>query len=408
MEIERQNNKTVRNTAFAFIILMGVVSLFSDITHEGASSIIGAYLSLAGASASTIGFVSGLGVFVGYSLRLLTGFLSDKTKKYWLITIIGYVIDVFGVPLLALVPQGGWKIACAIIIIQKMGKALKKPAKNTMISFAASQCGQGKGFAIGEFIDQLGAFLGPFFLFLVLLLKKGGDTFSSYSFGFALLGIPAVVTVVLLLFARKKYPHPEEFENSTESGKNFKLKRSFVFYLGAISLVAFGCIDFPLITLHTVNKAYLTDEALPLVYSGAMAVDAFAALFFGRMYDKFGIKALILSTVLAAPFSVLVFLGGNIYLLFAGVALWGIGMGAQESILKAAVSEIVSKEKRSTGFGIFETVFGVFWFLGSWLTGFLYDVNIIWLVVVSVSAELLALPMFYMTSIFAKKEKTAA
>ena len=89
--------------AMAFILLFSVVSLLSDMTHEGAASIRGAYLSLLGASAATIGFVSGFGELVGYSLRFLFGKLADKTKRYWLLTIIGYTVDVLAVPALALV-----------------------------------------------------------------------------------------------------------------------------------------------------------------------------------------------------------------------------------------------------------------------------------------------------------------
>ncbi len=154
---------------------MGIVSLFSDMTHEGAASILGAYLSLAGASAAAIGFVSGLGEMIGYSLRLVTGWLTDRTKKYWPMTILGYVIDSMAIPALALVPRGGWIWACALIVLQRTGKAVKKPAKDTLLSFAATQTGAGKSFAIQEFLDQIGAFLGPVILFLVMLLKQSED-----------------------------------------------------------------------------------------------------------------------------------------------------------------------------------------------------------------------------------------
>jgi MFS family permease len=400
--------KQLRNSALAFIILMGVVSLFSDMTHEGANSIVGVYLSLSGASAAAIGFVTGLGVFVGYSLRLLTGFIADKTKKYWLLTVVGYIIDVLAIPALALVPNGGWIAACIIMVIQRTGKALKKPAKNTLVSFAASQYGQGKSFALLELMDQFGAFLGPLIVFAVLLLKNNGDLFSAYSLCFAVLGIPAIITIVLLLFAKKAYPHPEEFEKENGNKEKFRIKKSFVLYTAGISLVAFGFVDFPLITLHTAKYALISNDTLPLLYSGAMALDAISALFFGKIFDKYGIKVLMLSTVLAAPFAALVFFADSSWLLFAGVALWGIGMGAQESILKATVSTIVPKENRSAGFGIFETVFGLFWFLGSWLTGALYDISILWLVIVSVAVQVVAIPVFYMTARAFQKEKIMA
>ena len=198
--------------AMAFIVLFGIVSLFSDMTHEGASSIRGAYLALLGASAGTIGFISGLGELVGYSMRYVFGKLTDKSKHYWPMTIAGYVLDVLAVPALALVGDHGWIWACALLVIQRMGKAIKKPAKDTIMSFAASQEGVGKSFGIQEVLDQIGAFLGPVLLYVVMLLKTDGTTFQVYATCFAVLAIPGAITLILLLVTRRKFPTPYHFE----------------------------------------------------------------------------------------------------------------------------------------------------------------------------------------------------
>ena len=393
--LEDRREQSVKKAALSFIVLMGVVSLFSDMTHEGARSILGAYLGLTGASAAAIGFVSGLGELVGYSLRLFTGILADKTKKYWTLTVWGYVVDVLAIPALALVPRGGWIWACALIILERAAKAVKKPAKDTLLSFAATRTGVGKSFALQEFLDQLGAFLGPMVLFLVLLLKQGGDEYTRYALCFAVLGIPALVAIALLLTARRKFPDPEAFE-PTPAGPapKFRMNRAFLFYIVAISLFALGFLDFTIITLHTARAGLLSETALPLLYAGAMVVDAFSALLFGWLYDKFGVRVLMLSAALAAPFSVLIFLTDSRAALFLGVALWGVGMGAQESILKAAVTTLVPKQSRSAGFGVFQTAFGAAWFLGSWLMGALYDRSALAMVIFSVAAQLLAIPFY--------------
>ena len=197
--------------AMVFIVLFGIVSLFSDMTHEGASSILGAYLALLGASAGTIGFISGLGELVGYSMRYVFGKLTDKSKHYWPMTIAGYVLDVLAVPALALVGDHGWIWACALLVIQRMGKAIKKPAKDTIMSFAASQEGVGRSFGIQEVLDQIGAFAGPVLLYLVMLFQTDGTTFAVYSRCFAVLAIPGAITILLLLFTRIKFPNPERF-----------------------------------------------------------------------------------------------------------------------------------------------------------------------------------------------------
>lgn len=392
-----KDKTSIKKVAFAFVLLMGIVSLFSDMTHEGAASILGAYLSLAGASAAAIGFVSGLGEMIGYSLRLVIGWLTDKTKKYWPMTIIGYVIDCMAIPTLALVPKGGWIWACILIVIQRTGKAIKKPAKDTLLSFAASQTGAGKSFAIQEFLDQIGAFLGPVVLFAVVLLKKNEDLFSVYSICFAILGIPAILTIVLLFIAKRRYPEPEKFELPPKEVQPFRMNRFFLLYIVAISLFAFGFLDFTIITMHTVKVSLIPENMLSLLYAGAMAVDAFSALFFGWLFDKRGIKVLILSTLIAAPFALFIFSMTARWALFLGVVLWGVGMGAQESILKAAVTSIMPKQNRSAGFGIFQTAFGVCWFLGSWLMGALYDVSPVWLAIFSVIMQLAAIPFFWLS-----------
>ena len=400
-----KDNKKL-TSSLIFIILFGIVSLFSDMTHEGASSLRGVYLSLLGASAGTIGFISGLGELVGYSLRYFFGKLTDKTHKYWEMTIFGYVLDILAVPALALVGSDGWIYACGLLVIQRMGKAIKKPAKDTIMSFAASQEGAGKSFAIQEMLDQIGAFLGPFFLYVVMLFKTEGTTFEIYSRCFAYLAIPGAITLILLLYTKKRFPNPEHFEPEPKEYIPFKMKDSFIFYIIGISLFSFGFIDYSLIIMHvSKNLNALTNgvgiinmETIPLIYAGAMLVDAISALIFGIMYDRNGVKALVVSTIISAPFSLFVFGFNNIYSVLLGIILWGVGMGAQESILKAAVTSAVPKSSRATGYGIFEMSFGVFWFLGSWLLGVLYDINITSLIIVSMMTQLLSIPFYFKAS----------
>lgn len=403
--MNKQRNKKI-SSAMIFIILFGIVSLFSDMTHEGASSIRGAYLSLLGASAGAIGFVSGLGELVGYSMRYVFGRLTDKTKQYWSMTIAGYILDVLAVPALALVGEHGWVAACGLLIVQRMGKAIKKPAKDTIMSFAASREGVGKSFGIQEVLDQIGAFLGPMLLYLVMLLKTEGSTFKIYSTCFAVLAVPGAITIILLLATKHYFPNPEQFEPEEKEFVPFKMKKEFVFYIAGISLFAFGFIDYSLIIMH-VSKTYaglgaqlaktsslVNGGTLPLLYAGAMLVDAAAALIFGLMYDKNGVRALAISTIISAPFAIFVFGMNSVPALLFGIALWGVGMGAQESILKAAVTKMVPKSSRATGYGVFECSFGVFWFLGSWLLGVLYDISIPAMIAVSVAAQLAAIPLY--------------
>lgn len=403
-------NKKYLSSAMIFLLLFGVVSLLSDMTHEGAASIQGTYLSLIGASAGVIGFISGFSELLGYSLRYLFGRITDKTKKYWPMVIIGYLVDILAVPLLAFVGPNGWIWACILLSIQRIGKAIKKPAKDTIMSFAATQEKVGRSFGIQEMLDQIGAFLGPLFLYVIMLFQTDGDTFRNYSICFLFLLIPAIVTIALLFFTKHKFPNPDKFEPEPKKHEKFKMKPSFIFYIIGISVFAFGFIDYSLVGMHIGNiyignSDIITDETLPLIYSSAMIVDAIAAVIFGKLYDKFGMFSLVGATIVSCLFSLFIFEFNSLPMLFIGIAMWGIGMGAQESILKAAVTTMVPKDSRATGYGIFEFSFGIFWFLGSWLMGVLYDYSILAMVIVSISAQALSLPCYIISYIRDKKEK---
>lgn len=400
------NQKKSRlSQAMVFLILFGIVSLFSDMTHEGASSIRGAYLALLGASAGAIGFISGLGELIGYSMRYLFGRITDRTRSYWPMVILGYVLDIIAVPALALVGEHGWIAACLLLVVQRMGKAIKKPAKDTIMSFAASQEGAGRSFGLQELLDQIGAFLGPVLLWLVMLGRTDASPIRTYSLCFAVLAIPGGITLLLLLYTRSRFPNPEQFEPEPKEYIPFRMKKSFILYIAGISLFAFGFIDYSLIVMHISRTAALsgaagliTEETLPLLYAGAMLIDAVSALFFGFLYDRIGVRSLIFSTLLSSGFAVFIFSMHSVPALLVGIALWGVGMGAQESILKAAVSSMVPKSSRATGYGIFECSFGFFWFLGSWLMGALYDFSIPAMVAVSVAAQLLSIPLYLASS----------
>lgn len=384
-----------KKAAYSFLVLLGFISLFSDLTYEGARSILGPFLLLLGASAATVGFVSGLGEFIGYAFRLATGFISDKTHRYWFMTILGYCINLFAVPALALAPGRGWVFACGLVLVERFGKAIRHPAKNTIASFAANEVGAGKGFALQQVMDQFGAFLGPVMLFAVLSLRSSGDKLSAYSLGFLLLGIPGLLVIVLLIVAKIKYPRPNELETSEIARPDGGMGKAYWFYLVGIGLLAAGFADFPLMAFHFAKKQILPDNVVPLLYALAMLVDAASAFIFGRMFDKRGFGAIIVSSALSAFFAPFAFLAHSPILAAVGVLLWGVGTGAQESILKAAVSSMVSKERRGTAFGIFYTGFGALWFLGSWAMGLLYDKSIIALVAFSMAMQFASLPFFF-------------
>lgn len=375
---------TEKNAALKFVVLIGVVSLFADMTYEGARSITGPFLAILGANAKTVGIVAGLGEFIGYGFRLVSGYISDKTGRYWAITLLGYFINMAAVPLLAL--AGNWEMAAVLIIAERMGKAVRTPARDTMLSHATHEMGRGWGFGLHEALDQLGATIGPLVVSAAIYFKE------EYRFGFAILAVPALMSLAVLVAARLLYPHPHRFEVETLGLKSKNFPRRFWLYLLAAGLVAAGYADFPLMAYHFKKVSIASDSWIPIFYSVAMGVDALAALVLGRFFDRIGISILIFITALASLFAPLVFLG-NFNLALAGTALWGVGMGAQESIMRAVVAQMVPADKRGSAYGVFNGGYGLFWFSGSVLMGVLYDWSISSLIVFSVAIQLASLPL---------------
>ncbi len=377
----------LKRRAFYFVIIMGIISLFSDLTYEGARSLTGPYLGLLGASALVVSTVAGLGELIGYTLRYFFGRLVDKTKRYWLFAIIGYTVNLLVVPSLAL--TNNWQAAALLIILERIGKSIRKPAKDTITSFAGAQLGYGTTFALEELLDQLGATIGPLFMSISVANNISAGDVIAYRKSFALLIFPALITLGLLIITRVLVPNPENFDEKKESTGSVKFDRLFYLYITAIALIAFGFADFALISFHAQKNALLTPVLIPIAYMIAMIVDAISALIFGRLFDKKGFLALSLSTFVASFYSIFAFGNSQSSVIF-GAILWGVGMGAQESILKAAIGKLVDKKIRATAYGFFNAIFGVAWFAGSALIGLLYSINLVALMTVSVISELCA------------------
>jgi MFS family permease len=361
-----------------------VVSLFGDMTYEGARSIMGPYLAVLGASGAVVGFVAGFGEFIGYALRLGSGYLSDRTGRYWPITIAGYAINLFSVPLLAL--AGHWVVAAVLIVSERAGRAIRTPARDAMLSHAGSQTGLGWGFGLHEALDQTGAVLGPLIVSAVLYAQQG------YRAGFALLLVPALLSISVLLTARRFYPRPRDFDLAPAASTAQGMPRLLWIYIAGVALIAAGYVDFPLIAFHFQRAAVVSGAWIPILYALAMAADAIAALVLGWAYDRIGLWAMVLATLASVLVAPLAFLGGFASAIVA-MFLWGVGMGAQESVMRAAIGTIAPTERRATAYGLFNAAYGVTWFLGSWLLGILYDISVIWLVVASCLLQAGALPI---------------
>ncbi|MDD5691824.1 MAG: MFS transporter [Candidatus Omnitrophica bacterium] len=391
-----------KKAAFQLIFLFGLVSLFGDMVYEGARSVNGPYLKTLGANAAIVGLVAGLAEFLGYALRLASGYFVDKTKAYWLFTFIGYGMLV-SVPLLSL--AGVWQVAVVFIVMERMGKALRSPARDTILSQATKQVGTGIGFAIAEVLDQLGAIAGPLiFTGLFVILGKGNRNIADYQFGYSLLWIPLILVLLCIIFAWRSVPEPEALEIPViKSPQADKLGKVFWIYTVFTFVTTLGFANFALIGFHFKAARVLTDSQIPLFYAVAMGVDALAALAIGRLYDIFksrrdnekaGLATLAVIPVLSLFIPAFVF-SAKFSLALAGAIIWGIVMGCHETIMRSAIADLTPLKKRGTGYGIFNSAYGLAIFIGSAVMGLLYEYSIPAVIIISIAVEIAAIPVFF-------------
>lgn len=375
----------MKNRAFRFVLLIGIVSFFADFVYEGARSVNGPYLAILGASATLVGIIAGLGELLGYGLRLVSGPLSERTREFWPITIFGYVVQMAAVPLLAWAPN--WQIAGLLIVLERVGKAIRNPPRDVMLSHASKDIGLGFGFGLHEAMDQAGALVGPLVIAVILALH------GTYREAFGVLLIPAILTLGFLILARILYPTPEDLEVKPRTDSTTELPRVFWIYMAGAALVAAGFADFSLVAFHFQKTSIVPNLWIPIFYSVAMATSGLGSLVFGRLFDRTGIGILVPLTLISAVSPPLLFLGG-FWLALVGIALWGLGMGVHESIIPAAVAAMVPQQRRPSAYGIFTGVYGVFWFVGSVIIGRLYDVSLSALLTFAVAAQLVSIPIF--------------
>lgn len=370
--------------AFTFVFTMGIVNLFGDITYEGGGSINGPFMASLGASAAIVSITAGAGEFLGYALRPFAGYAADKTGRYWLITFIGYAINLIAVPAMAL--AGNWPVAAALVLAERIGRAIRKPTVDAMISYTTGELGRGWVYGLNTALDETGATIGPIVIAIVLLMQ------GNYQLGYALLLIPAVLAIVSLAVARMGFPVPanlEQGQTATASG----LSRAYWVYMAAGASFAAGLISFELISYHFSKTGVVTGPWIPIFLALSTGFGVIVSLVLGKLFDRFGLPIVLAAVLLSSVASPFVFFGGFAAALF-GILLWGIGYATQDTLLKALVATVLPEGKRNFAFGLYYAGYGVGWLIGSVVTGLLYDQSRFALVVFAVVVQLLAMPIF--------------
>jgi MFS family permease len=356
------------------VVGFGAVSLAADMVYEGARSVYGPLLASLGASALVVGAVTGAGEAAALVLRMLSGPLADRTRRYWTLTIAGYALTAVCVPLLALTPflgGAGLAVAAGLILAERIGKAVRSPAKSALLADAAGQVGMGRGLGVHKALDQIGAFAGPLVV-AALIAASAGALWP----GLAALAVPGAVAMALLVLTRHRMPRPAEVTTRPDTRPaavpSARLPRAFLRFAVASALCTAGLVTFGLISFHLVERDLVPTAGVPLLYAAAMAAGALTALATGEAYDRLGPRILLTLPFLVAAVPALAF-GGSIGPVVAGVLLWGAAVGVQDSTVKALVADLVPRERRATAYGIFAGVQGAGALVGGIAAGALYE-----------------------------------
>jgi MFS family permease len=369
--------------ALRFVVLIGVVNLFADMTYEGARSASGAFLGSLGASSTVVGLVAGGGELLGYMIRLGAGSIADRLGMYWIEVIAGYAINLLCVPALAL--AGNWPLAAGLIVGERIGRGIRKPAVSALLANAGDELGgAGRVFGINEMLDQIGATVGPLIVAFALWHGAGFRGAFGMLLGPALLGL-ATVALATVQFRRGERP-AQPAPDAAASPVPY-----WVAVIGG-ALFAAGSVDYALIAFHFNATGLVPTAVIPISYALAMVVAAVAAPLMGRVFDRRPAMTIGIGLLLSAAFSPFVFFG-NAATAQAGIVLWGIGLAVQDTLLLALVAR-VAVWRRATAFGAFDLVFGFAWFAGSALMGILYGRSLPALVAFSTLTQLAAIPFF--------------
>src|SRR4051794_24565528 len=358
------------------VLALGLVSLAADMVYEGMRAVAGPFLGSLGASALTVGVVTGAGEAAALVLRLGTGAWADHSQRHWTLTVVGYAMTAVCVPLLAVAPfvaGAGVAVASGLILLERTGKAIRSPSKSALLARMATVTGRGRGFAVHQALDQVGAFAGP--LLVAGVAAATGELWP----GFLVLAVPGAVSLLLLAQLRRRVPSvaaPEPEDAAVPAPRPRRglaalgtdLPPSFHLFSLAVALTTAGLMTFGVISFRFVESGLVPIAAAPVVYAVAMACGALAALASGDLFDRVGARVLLVVPVLVAVVPLLVY-ADHLWVVLVGVALWGAASGVQDSTVKAYVADLVPGRRRATAYGVLAAVQGVGALLGGVLAG---------------------------------------
>lgn len=348
---------------------LGFVSLFMDASSELIHSLMPIFLvSVLGASALTVGLISGLAEAVVSITKLFSGGLSDWLGRRKPLILFGYGLAALTKPMLPLAPSVGWVFAAHLI--DRFGKGVRGAPRDALVADLTPPKLRGAAYGLRQSIDTIGAFLGP--LLAILFMALLDDDIRAV---FWVAVVPAIISVIIILLFVREAERPVASTKPKLRLRDAKrLETAFWLLITVASVFTLARFSEAFLVLRAA-EAGLSDTFVPLVLvvmSGAYALSSYPA---GVLSDRVtrskvfatGILLLIAADVVLALFS------SNLTLVLVGVALWGLHMGFTQGLLAAMVADRAPGDLRGTAFGLFNLAIGLVTLLASLIAGVLWE-----------------------------------
>jgi MFS family permease len=376
--------------SFAFVLVMGIVNLFADVSYEGGASINGPFLTQLGLGAAGITVVAGVGETLGYGIRSIAGHVADRSGRYWLVTFVGYAVNLLAVPAMAL--ADGWVVAALFVFLERIGRAIRKPTVEAMLSYAAGEGRRGWVYALNNALDETGAMLGP--VLMALALSHHWPLRQCYAWLLA----SSVGAMIVLAAARMIFPVPAHLEPDAPAHvKEARFTRAYWLTMAGGSLFGAGMTTYELASVHLASVAHVAQASIPLWLAFGTAVAALSSLALGKLYDRASLPTSIGAVIASALFAPVFFLGSGMIPLLA-LGLLGVAYATQDSLFKSMIAGVMPRGRRGAAFGVFYLGYGGGWLVGSIAIGLLYDHARPWLAAFVALAQLGAIPFFWLAA----------
>jgi MFS family permease len=347
------------------VLFLGLVSMFTDMSSEMIYPLIPEFLVSIGASKSVIGIIEGIAESTASVFRTVFGRLSDKLKKQKLFIFIGYGLSAFSKPFLSIANH--WTAVMAVKFSERMGKAIRTPARDALISVSVKPSEKGRAFGLHRAMDRFGAIFGPILALGVLYLFN-----NNVRYVFLLSVIPAVFALIFIMFVKESSLENTAFP--AKSGQKGGLRnRHFILFLVSNIIFTLGNSSNVFLILKA-RETGLTVTMIPLLWVFYNIFCTLSSPVFGSLSDKIGRKPIIIVSFLY--YAIIYFLFGiarELWMIWALFGAYGLYYGLSEGVFRAYIADLIDSDKRATAYGIFNTGIGLALLPASIIMGVVWD-----------------------------------